>query len=162
MGRDSSSVGGSGSVYSGTPPRSTLPNDRRWCESDFKMFEVWNSDAGLVAAAEGCKLLRELRTIDGRKRIGEKGLVATAKCCNNLQEVVLIGMLITKATFEMFPYSCQRAIGFHSNTDLLKLFEYDVSRMWLDLGVYCWIKGILYPRSELISWYFFMWTGIST
>ncbi|TKY75027.1 F-box protein [Spatholobus suberectus] len=67
------------------------------------------TDAGLVAVAEGCELLRELH-VDGWKFncIGDKGLIAVAECCPNLQELVLIGMNPTKASLEMLASNCRR------------------------------------------------------
>ncbi|KAM6543043.1 hypothetical protein CsatB_007490 [Cannabis sativa] len=63
---------------------------------------------GLVSVAERCKLLRKLH-IDGWKanRIGDEGLVAIAKYCPNLQELVLIGVNPTKVSLEMLASNCQ-------------------------------------------------------
>ncbi|KAJ4828972.1 putative F-box/LRR-repeat protein 8 [Turnera subulata] len=62
---------------------------------------------GLVSVAERCKLLRKLH-IDGWKtnRIGDEGLLAVAKCCPNLQELVLIGVNPTKVSLEMLASNC--------------------------------------------------------
>lgn len=66
------------------------------------------SDIGLVAIADRCKLLRKLH-IDGWKanRIGDEGLIAVAKGCPNLLELVLIGVNPTKASLEMLASNCQ-------------------------------------------------------
>ncbi|OIW15639.1 hypothetical protein TanjilG_08215 [Lupinus angustifolius] len=65
------------------------------------------TDFGLVAIAERCRLLRKLH-IDGWKvnRIGDEGLIAVAKCCPNLQELVLIGVNPTKLSLEMLASNC--------------------------------------------------------
>ncbi|XP_065881454.1 F-box protein At1g47056-like [Euphorbia lathyris] len=62
---------------------------------------------GLVSVAERCKLLRKLH-IDGWKanRIGDEGLIAVAKNCPNLQELVLIGVNPTKNSIEMLASNC--------------------------------------------------------
>ncbi|RVX23327.1 F-box protein [Vitis vinifera] len=51
------------------------------------------TNLGLVSVAGNCKLLRKLH-IDGWRtnRIGDEGLIAVAKQCTNLQELVLIGV----------------------------------------------------------------------
>ncbi|KAK7310802.1 hypothetical protein RJT34_08537 [Clitoria ternatea] len=66
------------------------------------------SDVGLVVIAERCKLLRKLH-IDGWKanRIGDEGLIAVAKGCPNLLELVLIGVNPTKASLEVLASNCQ-------------------------------------------------------
>lgn len=66
------------------------------------------SDVGLVAIADRCKLLRKLH-IDGWKanRIGDEGLIAVAKGCPNLLELVLIGVNPTKASLEVLASNCQ-------------------------------------------------------
>ncbi|XP_021903441.1 F-box protein At1g47056-like [Carica papaya] len=66
------------------------------------------TNAGLASVAERCKLLRKLH-IDGWKtnRIGDEGLVAVAKHCPNLQELVLIGVNPTKSSLEMLASNCQ-------------------------------------------------------
>ncbi|MBA0693467.1 hypothetical protein Goari_003839 [Gossypium aridum] len=66
------------------------------------------TNAGLGAVAEKCKLLRKLH-IDGWKanRIGDHGLIAVAKSCSNLQELVLIGVNPTKLSLEMLASNCQ-------------------------------------------------------
>ncbi|MBA0705953.1 hypothetical protein Golax_018101 [Gossypium laxum] len=65
------------------------------------------TNAGLGAVAEKCNLLRKLH-IDGWKanRIGDQGLVAVAKSCPNLQELVLIGVNPTKLSLEMLASNC--------------------------------------------------------
>ncbi|KAE9600014.1 hypothetical protein Lal_00045391 [Lupinus albus] len=65
------------------------------------------TDFGLVAIAERCRLLRKLH-IDGWKanRIGDAGLIAVAKCCPNLQELVLIAVNPTKLSLEMLASNC--------------------------------------------------------
>lgn len=65
------------------------------------------TNLGLVSVAERCKLLRKLH-IDGWKanRIGDEGLVAIAKSCSNLQELVLIGVNPTKVSLEMLASNC--------------------------------------------------------
>lgn len=64
---------------------------------------------GLIAVAEGCKLLRKLH-IDGWKanRIGDEGLIAVAKNCPNLQELVLIGVNPTQLSLEMLASNCEK------------------------------------------------------
>ncbi|KAI4316671.1 hypothetical protein L6164_024627 [Bauhinia variegata] len=66
------------------------------------------TDMGLISIAERCKLLRKLH-IDGWKtnRIGDEGLTAVAKCCPNIQELVLIGVNPTTASLEMLASNCQ-------------------------------------------------------
>ncbi|GKV04563.1 hypothetical protein SLEP1_g16713 [Rubroshorea leprosula] len=66
------------------------------------------TSAGLASVAERCKLLRKLH-IDGWKanRIGDEGLIAVAKCCPNLQELVLIGVNPTKMSLDMLASNCQ-------------------------------------------------------
>ncbi|GFS30655.1 VIER F-box protein 1 [Actinidia rufa] len=63
---------------------------------------------GLKSIAEGCKLLRKLH-IDGWKtnRISDEGLMAVAKHCPNLQELVLIGVNSTKLSLELLAANCQ-------------------------------------------------------
>ncbi|XP_028772585.1 F-box protein At1g47056 [Neltuma alba] len=65
------------------------------------------TNLGLAAIADRCKLLRKLH-IDGWKanRIGDEGLMAVARCCPNLQELVLIGVNPTKASLEMLASNC--------------------------------------------------------
>ncbi|CAN0922394.1 Putative F-box/LRR-repeat protein 8 [Linum grandiflorum] len=62
---------------------------------------------GLILVAEQCKLLRKLH-IDGWKanRIGDDGLLAVAKNCPNLQELVLIGVNPTKISLEKLASNC--------------------------------------------------------
>lgn len=66
------------------------------------------TNLGLAAIAERCKLLRKLH-IDGWKanRIGDEGLIAVAKCCPNLQELVLIGVNPTRLSLEVLASNCQ-------------------------------------------------------
>ncbi|XVE55835.1 hypothetical protein DITRI_Ditri03aG0189300 [Diplodiscus trichospermus] len=66
------------------------------------------TNAGLGAVAEKCKLLRKLH-IDGWKanRIGDQGLIAVAKSCPNLQELVLIGVNPTKLSLAILASNCQ-------------------------------------------------------
>lgn len=66
------------------------------------------TNSGLVSVAERCKLLRKLH-IDGWKanRIGDEGLMAVAKYCPNLQELVLIGVNPTKLSLDMLASNCQ-------------------------------------------------------
>ncbi|EEF52352.1 F-box protein At1g47056 [Ricinus communis] len=66
------------------------------------------TNLGLGSIAERCKLLRKLH-IDGWKanRIGDDGLIAVAKNCPNLQELVLIGVNPTKSSLEMLASNCQ-------------------------------------------------------
>ncbi|CAI0465061.1 unnamed protein product [Linum tenue] len=63
---------------------------------------------GLTLVAEQCKLLRKLH-IDGWKanHIGDDGLIAVAKHCPNLQELVLIGVNPTKISLETLASNCQ-------------------------------------------------------
>ncbi|KAJ0086234.1 hypothetical protein Patl1_08897 [Pistacia atlantica] len=66
------------------------------------------TNLGLAALSERCKLLRKLH-IDGWKanRIGDEGLISVAKCCPNLQELVLIGVNPTKLSLEILASNCQ-------------------------------------------------------
>ncbi|MBA0865636.1 hypothetical protein Goshw_014037 [Gossypium schwendimanii] len=66
------------------------------------------TNVGLGSVAEKCRLLRKLH-IDGWKanRIGDQGLIAVAKSCLNLQELVLIGVNPTKISLEMLASNCQ-------------------------------------------------------
>ncbi|KAG4403783.1 hypothetical protein AAZX31_01G176600 [Glycine max] len=65
------------------------------------------SDVGLCAVAERCKLLRKVH-IDGWRtnRIGDDGLVAIAKHCLNLQELVLIGVYPTFSSLAAIASNC--------------------------------------------------------
>ncbi|CAK8562465.1 unnamed protein product [Lathyrus sativus] len=67
------------------------------------------SDAGLVAVAERCKMLKKLH-IDGWRtnRIGDDGLISVAKNCANLQELVLIAMYPTSLSLAEIASSCLR------------------------------------------------------
>lgn len=66
------------------------------------------TNLGLKAVAENCKLLRKIH-IDGWKtnRIGDDGLIAVAKHCQNLQELVLIGINPTRLSLELIAANCQ-------------------------------------------------------
>lgn len=66
------------------------------------------TNVGLVSLAERCRLLRKLH-IDGWKanRIGDEGLIAVAKGCPNLQELVLIGVNPTKPSLESLASNCK-------------------------------------------------------
>ncbi|OMP01922.1 hypothetical protein COLO4_11476 [Corchorus olitorius] len=65
------------------------------------------SNYGLASVAENCKLLRKLH-VDGwrTKRIGDEGLVAVAKHCPNLQELVLIGVNATHLSLAAIACNC--------------------------------------------------------
>lgn len=67
------------------------------------------TNAGVVAVAERCKLLRKLH-IDGYRsnRIGDEGLIAIAKNCNNLQEFVLIGLNPSFVSMSAIASNCQK------------------------------------------------------
>lgn len=62
---------------------------------------------GMSAVAEGCRKLRKLH-IDGWKynRIGDEGLIAVAKKCKDLQELVLIGINATAASLGLMASNC--------------------------------------------------------
>ncbi|CAM8997072.1 hypothetical protein QQ045_007265 [Rhodiola kirilowii] len=66
------------------------------------------TSTGLVSVAEGCRLLRKLH-IDGWRtnRIGDEGLIAVAKNCPNLQELVLIGVNPTHLSLTALANSCR-------------------------------------------------------
>ncbi|CAI9777746.1 unnamed protein product [Fraxinus pennsylvanica] len=66
------------------------------------------TNAGLMAVAEKCKLIRKLH-IDGWKtnRISDDGLIAVATHCPSLQELVLIGVNPTKLSLEKLAIHCQ-------------------------------------------------------
>ncbi|XP_040997521.1 F-box protein At1g47056-like [Juglans microcarpa x Juglans regia] len=66
------------------------------------------TNVGLVLLADRCRLLRKLH-IDGWKanRIGDEGLIAVAKGCSNLQELVLIGVNPTKLSLESLASNCK-------------------------------------------------------
>ncbi|XP_028760542.1 F-box protein SKIP2-like [Neltuma alba] len=66
------------------------------------------SNLGLSVVAERCKLLRKLH-IDGWRtnRIGDDGLVAVAKHCVNLQELVLIGLFPTSLSLTAIASNCR-------------------------------------------------------
>ncbi|XP_022775156.1 F-box protein SKIP2-like [Durio zibethinus] len=67
------------------------------------------SNYGLVCVAEQCKLLRKLH-VDGWRtnRIGDEGLVALAKHCPNLQELVLIGVNATHLSLAAIACNCSK------------------------------------------------------
>ncbi|KAK4751442.1 hypothetical protein SAY87_004924 [Trapa incisa] len=63
---------------------------------------------GLISIAERCKLLRKLHIDGGREtRIGDGGLIAVSKHCPNMQELVLIGVDLTKQSLDMLASNCQ-------------------------------------------------------
>ncbi|KAG2311628.1 hypothetical protein Bca52824_023185 [Brassica carinata] len=64
---------------------------------------------GLVCVVERCGLLRKLH-IDGwrTKRIGDEGLMALAKHCLLLQELVLIGVDATHASLSAIASNCKK------------------------------------------------------
>ena len=72
---------------------------------------IWNhlecSNFELVCVAEQCKLLKKLH-VDGWRtnRIGDEGLVAVAKHCPNLQELVLIGVNATHLSLAAIASNC--------------------------------------------------------
>ncbi|KAF3788329.1 F-box protein [Nymphaea thermarum] len=65
------------------------------------------TNAGLIAVSEHCMLLRKLH-IDGWKtnRIGDEGLIAIARKCQNLQELVLIGVNPTSLSLGILGNNC--------------------------------------------------------
>ncbi|KAL0740858.1 hypothetical protein Bca4012_082371 [Brassica carinata] len=67
------------------------------------------SNSGLVCVVERCRLLRKLH-IDGwrTKRIGDEGLMALAKHCLLLQELVLIGVDATHASLSAIASNCKK------------------------------------------------------
>ncbi|XP_038726093.1 F-box protein SKIP2-like [Tripterygium wilfordii] len=67
------------------------------------------SNVGLVCVAEKCKKLRKLH-IDGWRtnRIGDEGLIAIAKHCSNLVELVLIGVNATHLSLATIAANCQK------------------------------------------------------
>jgi len=67
------------------------------------------SNLGLVSVAENCKKLKKLH-IDGWKinRIGDEGLMAVAKQCPDLQELVLIGVHVTHFSMAAIASNCRR------------------------------------------------------
>ncbi|KAG2666274.1 hypothetical protein I3760_15G050300 [Carya illinoinensis] len=69
------------------------------------------TNMGLVLLADRCRLLRKLH-IDGWKanRIGDEGLIAVAKGCSNLQELVLIGVNPTKLSLEALADGCPNLV----------------------------------------------------
>ncbi|ONK78957.1 uncharacterized protein A4U43_C01F1410 [Asparagus officinalis] len=66
------------------------------------------TDLGLISVAGKCRLLRNLH-IDGWKtnRIGDQGLMAVAKRCPNLQELVLIGVNPTSTSLGLLASNCR-------------------------------------------------------
>ncbi|KAG1363939.1 F-box protein [Cocos nucifera] len=66
------------------------------------------TDAGLATLADKCRLLRKIH-IDGWKtnRIGDEGLMAVAKRCLNLQELVLIGVNPTALSLGLIASNCR-------------------------------------------------------
>jgi len=67
------------------------------------------SNLGLVSVAENCRKLRKLH-IDGWNinRIGDEGLIAVAKQCPELQELVLICVHVTHLSMAAIAVNCQR------------------------------------------------------
>ncbi|KAG5623883.1 hypothetical protein H5410_009101 [Solanum commersonii] len=67
------------------------------------------TDAGVVAVANKCKLLRKLH-IDGWRtnRIGDEGLVAIAENSSNLKELVLIGLNPTSTSLLAIASNCKK------------------------------------------------------
>ncbi|CDP02535.1 unnamed protein product [Coffea canephora] len=67
------------------------------------------TNAGVVAVAEHCKLLRKLH-IDGWRsnRIGDEGLIAIAKNSANLQEFVLIGLNPSSVSMSAIAANCKK------------------------------------------------------
>ncbi|CAI9110228.1 OLC1v1010221C1 [Oldenlandia corymbosa var. corymbosa] len=67
------------------------------------------TNAGVVAVAENCKLLRKLH-IDGWRsnRIGDEGLIAIAKNSVNLQELVLIGLNPSSVSMSAIASNCKK------------------------------------------------------
>ncbi|XP_022894688.1 F-box protein At1g47056-like [Olea europaea var. sylvestris] len=67
-----------------------------------------STNAGLMAVAEKCNLIRKLH-IDGWKtnRISDDGLIAVATHCPSLQELVLIGVNPTRLSLEKLAIHCQ-------------------------------------------------------
>ncbi|XVF17622.1 hypothetical protein REPUB_Repub10bG0139100 [Reevesia pubescens] len=67
------------------------------------------SDYGLACIAENCKFLRKLH-VDGWRtnRIGDEGLVAVAKYCPNLEELVLIGVNATHLSLSAIAGNCSK------------------------------------------------------
>ncbi|KAJ4890999.1 F-box protein SKIP2 [Raphanus sativus] len=67
------------------------------------------SNFGLIDVAERCKLLRKLH-IDGWRtnKIGDEGLLAVARHCLNLQELVLIGVNATHKSISAIASNCEK------------------------------------------------------
>ncbi|KAE8693331.1 F-box protein SKIP2 [Hibiscus syriacus] len=67
------------------------------------------SNDGLVCVVENCRFLRKLH-IDGWRtnRIGDEGLIAVAKHCSNLQELVLIGVNATHLSLSAMACNCSK------------------------------------------------------
>ncbi|XP_052203447.1 F-box protein At1g47056-like [Diospyros lotus] len=66
------------------------------------------TNVGLKSVAKNCNLIRRLH-IDGWKTnwISDDGLIAVAKHCPNLQELVLIGVNPTRLSLELLATNCQ-------------------------------------------------------
>ncbi|XP_004289192.1 PREDICTED: F-box protein SKIP2 [Fragaria vesca subsp. vesca] len=67
------------------------------------------SNFGLICVAENCKLLRKLH-IDGWRtnRIGDEGLIAVARDCPEIQELVLIGVNPTSLSLAAIASNCKK------------------------------------------------------
>ncbi|VVB18224.1 unnamed protein product [Arabis nemorensis] len=67
------------------------------------------SNFGLIDVARRCKMLRKLH-IDGWRTnmIGDEGLIAVAKYCLNLQELVLIGVHATHMSLAAIATNCEK------------------------------------------------------
>ncbi|XP_044470454.1 F-box protein SKIP2-like [Mangifera indica] len=67
------------------------------------------SNTGLVCIAQKCSLLRKLH-IDGWRsnRIGDEALIAVARHCPNLQELVLIGVNATHLSLTAIACNCSK------------------------------------------------------
>ncbi|KAL3697584.1 hypothetical protein R1sor_011660 [Riccia sorocarpa] len=65
------------------------------------------TNVGLSAVATGCRKLRKLH-VDGWKasRVGDEGLLSVARACNDLQELVLIGLNATMTSLSPLATSC--------------------------------------------------------
>ncbi|XP_043713212.1 F-box protein At1g47056-like [Telopea speciosissima] len=81
------------------------------CCSNLEILHFEESEctnAGLVSIADNCKRLRQLH-IDGWKfyNIGDEGLIAIAKGCPNLEELVLFGINLTFLSLSLLGANCQ-------------------------------------------------------
>ncbi|KAF8049140.1 hypothetical protein N665_2285s0007 [Sinapis alba] len=67
------------------------------------------SNFGLIDVAERCKLMRKLH-IDGWRtnKIGDEGLVAVARHCLTLQELVMIGVNATHKSISAIASNCEK------------------------------------------------------